>query len=94
MHRLGASKHGGQRLVGGPHNVHQGLLGGKRTTRRLDVEPELSALRACGFVSLGHNLIPDPAGRPVLGDFLEEILVGRQVKGKPGDKILQVPASS
>ena len=82
MQRLGAAENGGERLVGGADDVVLRLLGGERRPAGLGVEAQPGRLLH-GVEALLHDPGPHPAGRPELGDLLEEVHVAGEEERDP-----------
>ena len=90
VQRLGSAQHRRQRLNGGAHDVVVGLLGGERAAGGLGVEAQLERAFLFGPEAVAHDVVPDAARGAVLGNLLEEIVVGVEEEGEPGDKLVQV----
>jgi hypothetical protein len=57
---------------------------------RLRVEAQRPCARVLRLVALDHGFVPDAARGAVLGDFLEEIVVRVEEKGKLRDELIDV----
>ena len=75
-HRLDASEHGGQGLVGDSHDVVAGLRGVERRTSGDAADPEHARSVVRGAESLADDAGPSPPAGAVLRDLLEEVAVG------------------
>src|SRR5207247_4897551 len=62
VERLRATKHRGEGLNRGAHDVVVGLLRGQRASGGLRVEAQGPGARILGFVALNHRFVPDAAG--------------------------------
>src|SRR2546422_6838228 len=73
--RLGPAQHRCKRLKRGADDVVHRLLGRERAARGLGVTAELEGPRVFRMVPALHLARPQAAGRPELGDLLEEVVV-------------------
>ena len=93
VQRLAAAQHRGQRLVGHANQVHLGLLVLQRAAGRLGVEPQLPGAFALRAVVVPQPVGPQRAGRAVLGDFLEQVVVRVEEEAQPrGELVDRQPA--
>ena len=96
VERLAAAEDRGERLDGDAHDVVLRLLGGQRAPRRLGMEAQHPRARVPGLEALAHDARPQPAGRPELGDLLEEVVVGveeeRQLRREVVDLLPRIPS--
>jgi hypothetical protein len=90
VQRLGAAQHRRQRLDGGAHDVHLRLLGRQRDARGLGVEAHQQRALRLGAVALAQHPRPDPPGRAVLGDLLEEVDVRVEEERQPRRELVDV----
>ena len=74
-HRLDASEHGGQGLVGDSHDVVAGLRGVERRTSGDAADPKHARAVVLGAEPLPNDPGPPSATGAVLGDLLEEVPV-------------------
>src|SRR5690606_29170744 len=81
---LGPPEDRGQGLVGRPDQVDLRLLGGEGAAGCLGVETEPPGAGVLGPITRPHGPGPDSAGRPELGDVLEEVQVAVEEEGEPG----------
>ena len=88
VERLGPAQDPCQGLDRHPNHVVHRLLGREGRARRLCVEPEPARLVG-GVVALPHQPSPQAAGRPELGDFFQQVVVGREEEREPGSEVLQ-----
>ena len=75
MQRLRAAQHGRQRLECNADDVVVWLLGGQRAAGRLRVEAQLLGAGVRRAEAVAHEVRPEPARGPKLGDLLEKIVV-------------------
>src|SRR5208337_4348590 len=91
---LRAAKNSSKGLNGGADDVVHRLLRGEGAAGGLRVETQGETARVGGFVPLGHRFVPDPASGAVLGDFLEEIVVGVEEEGELRDELVHGEAAA
>src|SRR5215203_206303 len=87
---LGPTHDGRERLHRRADDVVLGLLGGERGAGRLDVEAELMATLLGRPEALLNDLRPHPTSSPVLGDLLEEVVVGVKEKGEARGEVVHL----
>ena len=90
MQALGAAQCGRHGLHGDPDDVVLRLLGGQGGPTGLGVETEEGGLRVLGPEPFGHQLGPHPPGGPILGDLLEQVVVGVPEEAEPGGEGVDV----
>ena len=83
VERLGPAHHRRERLQRHPGNVYQRLLRRQRRARRLGVEAQHHRLGLRRAKPLAHDLRPQLAGGPKLGDLLEEVVVRVEEEAQP-----------
>ena len=83
VQRLRAAEHAGQRLDRGAHDVDLGLLRGQRHPAVWVWNRSCSDRSQLGAVAVAQPAGPDPPGRAVLGDLLEEVDVGVEEERQP-----------
>ena len=93
MQRLRPAKHSGKRLDGRANDIDQRLLSGQRNPRGLGVEAHQHRARVAGTVGVAQLGRPDPAGRTVFRDLLEEVDVGVEEKRQPRSEIVDIQAT-
>ena len=90
VQRLRAAEHRRQRLERRPHDVDLGLLGRQRDACGLRVEAHEERALALGAVAVAQLARPDPAGRAVLRDLLEEVDVRVEEEREPRREVVDV----
>src|SRR5690349_14662400 len=94
MKRLRSAKYGGQCLNRNAHDVVVWLLSGQRASRCLCMEAKNGGFRILAAESLGHHPVPHFSRSPILGDFLEKIVVGVEEKRQPWRKVVHIQAGA
>src|SRR5438132_1638284 len=88
MEGLRPTEDGGERLDRRPDDVDLGLLRGEADAGRLRVESEEPGTRVLRPERVPHLACPDPAGRAVLREFLEQIVVRVEEEGQAGREVV------
>jgi len=89
---LGATHHRRHALHGDTHDVVLRLLCSERAATDLRVEAQQLAGFLLRAVALGHQLVPDAARRPELGDLFEEVVVRVPEEAEPRRERIDIEA--
>ena len=88
VQRLAAAQHRRHRLQRHPHHIVVGLLRRQRLAGSLGVKAQPVRAGVGRPEPAAHFLRPDAAGRPELGDFLEEVVVHIEEEAEPRREIV------
>src|SRR5207244_1702041 len=93
MEGLRPAEDGGERLDRRPDDVDLGLLRGQADAGRLRVESEEPRTRVLRPERVPHLAGPDPAGRAVLRELLEQIVVRVEEEGQARREVVHLESA-